>query len=90
MLSDNPSYDVPDHKTIKHKPINTSFLFKVGNVYAKDVLKDPSMVESTITRFFGVFFMFFQTSLVWGSLIASFCKRAVCVCVCISLRAFFD
>merc|ERR1711953_898794 len=48
------------------------YLTKVGNVYAKDVLQDTSLIESIVVRFFGLFFMFFQTSSVWGSLIASY------------------
>ena len=41
-------------------------------MYAKEALNDPNQLETIIVRFFGIFFMLFQTSLIWGSLIGSF------------------
>ncbi|CAL4160007.1 unnamed protein product, partial [Meganyctiphanes norvegica] len=47
---------------------NSNFTFKVGNKYAR--LTDEKN-EVVITRFFGIFFLFFQSSQIWGSLISS-------------------
>lgn len=42
---------------------------KVGNRYA--ALIGDNSAEPSITKFFGFFFMFFQTSQIWGNLISS-------------------
>jgi hypothetical protein len=45
---------------------------QVGNRYA--ALIGDNSAEPSITRFFGVFFMVFQTSQIWGNLISSLGK----------------
>lgn len=47
----------------------SGFNLQVGNRYA--ALCGAASAEPSITRFFGVFFMFFQTSQIWGNLISS-------------------
>jgi hypothetical protein len=42
---------------------------QIGNRYA--ALIGDNSAEPSITRFFGVFFMVFQTSQIWGNLISS-------------------
>ena len=42
---------------------------QIGNRYAALIGDDSA--EPSITRFFGVFFMVFQTSQIWGNLISS-------------------
>ena len=43
-------------------------IIQIGERYAKLTSVD---VESIIVRFFGIFFLFFQSSSVWGNLISS-------------------
>ena len=45
-----------------------AYLTKAGNRYAD---LQGIAVEPIIVRFFGIFFLFFQTSLVWGNIISS-------------------
>lgn len=45
-----------------------TYLTKVGTRYAHLVGDKPELI---ITRFFGIFFLFFQSTQVWGNLIAS-------------------
>jgi len=45
-----------------------TYLSQVGNIYGE--LTD-SPVEPIIVRFFGIFFLFFQSSSIWGNLISS-------------------
>ena len=44
------------------------FFFQVGSIYGE--LTD-SPVEPIIVKFFGIFFLFFQSSSIWGNLISS-------------------
>ena len=45
-----------------------TYLSQVGSIYAE--LTNQS-VEPIIVRFFGIFFLFFQSSSIWGNLISS-------------------
>ncbi|KAK4316098.1 hypothetical protein Pmani_012742 [Petrolisthes manimaculis] len=45
-----------------------SYLTKVGSRYAELIGDDSEVI---ITRFFGIFFLFFQSTQVWGNLISS-------------------
>merc|ERR1719193_371859 len=45
-----------------------TYLTQVGTVYA-EILKDAA--EPVIVKFFGIFFLFFQSSQIWGNLISS-------------------
>lgn len=45
-----------------------TYLTKVGTRYAHIVGENPEVI---ITRFFGIFFLFFQSTQVWGNLITS-------------------
>lgn len=45
-----------------------TYLSQVGAIYGE--LTD-SPVEPIIVKFFGIFFLFFQSSTIWGNLIAS-------------------
>lgn len=49
-----------------------TYLTQVGNRYAA-LIGDKSP-EPSITKFFGFFFMMFQTSQIWGNLISSLGK----------------
>ena len=42
--------------------------FQVGSIYG-EIADKP--VEPIIVRFFGIFFLFFQSASIWGNLIAS-------------------
>jgi len=46
---------------------------KAGNRYA--TLVGDTSAEPSIARFFGFFFMVFQSSFIWGGLISSFGKN---------------
>merc|ERR1712001_693575 len=48
-----------------------TYLTQVGNRYAE---LSGVPVEPIIVRFFGIFFLFFQSSSVWGNLISSSSK----------------
>ncbi|MPD04486.1 UNC93-like protein [Portunus trituberculatus] len=50
---------------------------EVGSRYA-DIVGENS--EVVIVRFFGIFFLFFQSTQVWGNLIASAGKFVLIVC----------
>ena len=45
-----------------------TYLSQVGNIYG-ELTSQP--VEPIIVKFFGIFFLFFQSSSIWGNLIAS-------------------
>ena len=51
-----------------HDSNELPFFSQVGNIYGE--LTD-SPVEPIIVRFFGIFFLFFQSSSIWGNLISS-------------------
>ena len=45
-----------------------TYLSQVGNIYG-ELTSQP--VEPIIVKFFGIFFLFFQSSSIWGNLISS-------------------